>query len=98
MLLVGIVSIIQNMPKYMEFLKNNAYMEQNHVQKNLTLPLYTPYSNWIANDFSYSMTPLFYTLFPLLACLAYGWSYFGEHKSGYVMNMVICTGRKSQYF
>ena len=43
------------------------------------------------------MTALFYTLMPLLVCLAYGWSYFGERKSGYVMNVMIRTHKKSQY-
>lgn len=96
--LIAMLSVIQNLPKYYELLQNNAYAAQKGIQANPTLPLYTPYSNWIGNDFAYSMTPLFYTLFPLLACLAYGWSYFGERKSGYVMNVAVRTGKKSQYF
>lgn len=96
--LIAMLSVIQNLPKYYELLQNNAYAAQKGIQANPTLPLYTPYSNWIGNDFAYSMTPLFYTLFPLLACLAYGWSYFGERKSGYVMNVAVRTRKKSQYF
>ena len=96
-ILIAMVSVIQNLPKYYKLLQNNAYAVQQGIQQNPMLPLFTPYSNWIGNDFAYSMTPLFYTLFPLLACLAYGWSYFGERKSGYVMNVAVRTRKKSQY-
>ena len=96
--LIAMLSVIQNLPKYYQLLQNNAYAAQKGMQINPMLPLFTPYSNWIGNDFQFSMTPLFYTLFPLLACLAYGWSYFGERKSGYVMNVAVRTSKKSQYF
>ena len=96
--MISMVSVIQNLPKNYKLLQNNAYAVQQGIQQNPMLPLFTPYSNWIGNDFTYSMTPLFYTLFPLLACLAYGWSYFGERKSGYVMNAAVRTRKKSQYF
>lgn len=97
-ILIAMISVIQNLPKYYESLQHNTYAAQKGMQQNPMLPMFTPYSNWIGNDFQHSMTPLFYTLFPLLACLAYGWSYFGERKSGYVMNVAVRTSKKSQYF
>ncbi len=44
------------------------------------------------------MTALFYMLLPLLAGLAYGWSFSAERKSGYVAQMVSRSTKKSQYF
>lgn len=97
-LVIAIISVIQNLPKYYKFLENNAYAVEKGMEMNPLWPMFTPYSNWLGNDFTYSMTPLFYTLFPLLACLSYGWSYFGERKSGYVMNVAVRTNKRSHYF
>lgn len=56
------------------------------------------YRLWMGMDYGSAFTSLFYVLLPLLACLGYGWSYFGERRSGYVMNVVARSRKKSQYF
>lgn len=56
------------------------------------------YREWMGQDNSHAFPALFYMLLPLLAGLAYGWSYFEERRSGYVMNAVVRSRKKSQYF
>lgn len=56
------------------------------------------YIDWMGLDRSGAFPSLFYVLLPFLACLGYGWSYFGERRSGYVMNVVVRSRKKSQYF
>ena len=59
--------------------------------------MYTLYNKWIGADYIAPMTSLYYILLPLLASLAYGWSYFTEKKSGYVKNVVTRIDKKKYY-
>ena len=59
--------------------------------------MYTLYNSWIGADYAAPMTSLYYILLPLLASLAYGWSYFTEKKSGYVKNVVTRIDKKKYY-
>lgn len=97
-LVIAGISAVQNVQMYYDNLATIAEVQQN------SEVLYNPenesvilYNRCISMSFRSSMTALFYTLMPLLVCLAYGWSYFGERKSGYVMNVMTRTHKKSQY-
>ena len=97
-LVIAAISAWQMIDKYYLGLE----MEANALKvtgpgRNPSYALNMLYNNCLATGFDQSMTALFYTLMPLLVCLAYGWSYFGERKSGYVMNVMIRTHKKSQY-
>lgn len=98
-LVIAGISAVQNIQGYYYGLELEAGSEK--VAKEIYNPnngMSILYNRCILMNFQSSMTTLFYTLFPLLVCLAYGWSYFGERKSGYVMNVMIRTHKKSQYF
>lgn len=68
-----------------------------HASENPWLPVNTLYQYWIADDMSSVAPYIFYVLLPLTACLAYGWSYATELKSGYIKNVLIRTTRKNYY-
>lgn len=55
------------------------------------------FNHWIGGEFSSLGFTLFFTLFPILAVLPYGWSYFSENKAGYVKAVVTRSG-KPKYF
>ena len=97
-LVIAGISAVQNIQMYYDNLATIAEVQQNsEVLYNPEKEAVILYDMCISMDFASSMTPLFYTLMPLLVCLAYGWSYFGERKSGYVMNVMTRTHKKSQY-
>lgn len=97
-LVIAGISAVQNVQIYYDNLATIAEVQQNsEVLYNPQNESITLYNGCVSMDFASSMTPLFYTLMPLLVCLAYGWSYFGERKSGYVMNVMTRTHKKSQY-
>lgn len=64
---------------------------------NPWLPVGTVYRYWIGDDGGSVMPYVFYTLLPLTASFAYGWSYSYELKSGYIKNVLIRT-TKTRYF
>lgn len=68
-----------------------------HASENPWLPVNTLYQYWIADDMSSVAPYIFYVLLPLTACLAYGWSYSTELRSGYIKNVLIRTTRKNYY-
>lgn len=98
-LVIAAISAWQMIDKYylgLEMEANALKVTEHGSNPNYALSML--YNNCLVTGFDQSMTALFYTLLPLLVCLAYGWSYFGERKSGYVMNVMIRTHKKSQYF
>lgn len=97
-LVIGFVSAYQNISSYARAAADNAYrMEVSEVLFNPLYPMFSPYTNWIGGDYQYSMTSLFYLLLPLMASLAFGWSFCIEKKSGYIKNVVTRT-KKTHYF
>ena len=97
-LVIGFVSAYQNISSYARAAADNAYrMEVSEVLFNPLYPMFSPYTNWIGGDYQYSMTSLFYLLLPLMASLAFGWSFCIEKKSGYIKNVVTGT-KKIHYF
>lgn len=97
-IVITMVSIAQNLSSYWAAEVQNLMVAEQGFEKNPMHPMFTPYTNWIGNDYQFPMTSLFYMLLPLLAGLAYGWSYCTERKSGYVAQMVSRSRKKSQYF
>ena len=99
-IIIAMISAGQNIANYCRGLEMNAMTEQllEGEPFNPMYPINTVYSNWIGSDHQFPMTALFYMLLPLLAGLAYGWSYCTERKSGYVAQMVSRSTKKSQYF
>ncbi len=97
-LVIVTVSAYQNIGDYLESIElNQLKAEMSGVLVNPSLPVYTPYTIWIGGDYQYPMTSLFYLLLPLMAALAFGWSYCVEKKSGYEKNVMIRSNKK-QYF
>ena len=101
-LVVGIViasiSANQNIQLYLDAVAHNAYRKEiTDVLFNPMYPAFSPYTYWIGGDYQYPMTSLFYLLLPLMASLAFGWSFFMEKKSGYIKNVVTRT-KKIHYF
>ena len=77
-LVIAGISAVQNVQIYYDNLATIAEVQQNsEVLYNPQNESITLYNGCVSMDFASSMTPLFYTLMPLLVCLAYGWSYFG---------------------
>lgn len=97
-IVITMVSIAQNLSSYWAAEVQNLMVAEQGFEKNPMHPMFTPYTNWIGNDYQFPMTSLFYMLLPLLAGLAYGWSYCTERKSGYAAQMVSRSRKKSQYF
>ena len=97
-IVIAMVSVAQNLPSYWAAEEQNLMVAEQGFETNPMHPMFTPYTNWIGNDYQFPMTSLFYMLLPLLAGLAYGWSYCTERKSGYVAQMVSRSRKKSQYF
>ena len=52
------------------------------------------YGTWIGVENHTLGMAFYFFLFPLFALAAYGWSYYGERKSGYVKNVVSRTNKK----
>ena len=97
-LIIGFVSAYQNISNYVRAASDNAYrMEVSEVLFNPLYPLFSSFTNWMGGDYQYPMTSLFYLLLPLMASLAFGWSFCMEKKSGYIKNVVIRT-KKIHYF
>ena len=95
-LVIAAISAWQMIDKYylgLEMEANVLKVTEHGSNPNHALSML--YNNCLVTGFDQSMTALFYTLLPLLVCLAYGWSYFGERKSGYVMNVMIRTHKKA---
>lgn len=97
-IVIAMVSVAQNLPSYWAAEEQNLMVAEQGFETNPMHPMFTPYTNWIGNDYQFPMTSLFYMLLPLLAGLAYGWSYCTERKSGYAAQMVSRSRKKSQYF
>ena len=97
-LIIGFVSAYQNISNYVPAASDNAYrMEVSEVLFNPLYPMFSSFTNWMGGDYQYPMTSLFYLLLPLMASLAFGWSFCMEKKSGYIKNVVIRT-KKIHYF
>ena len=95
-LVIAAISAWQMIDKYYLGLEMDANaLKVTGSGRNPDYALNILYNNCLVMGFDQSMTALFYTLMPLLVCLAYGWSYFGERKSGYVMNVMIRTHKKA---
>ena len=97
-LLIAGVSAVQNITNYLTGREMLREIIAAGFEQNPTFAINSPYTEWIGNDPQYPMTALFYMLLPLLAGLAYGWSFSAERKSGYVAQMVSRSRKKSQYF
>ena len=98
-LLIVSISAYQNINGYFEF-ANDIQMQQESDPETVFNPvnqLFTLYNNWIGSEFDMPMNSLYYILLPLMAPLAYGWSYFTEKKSGYVKNVVTRIDKKKYY-
>ena len=95
-IVIAMVSVAQNLPSYWAAEEQNLMVAEQGFETNPMHPMFTPYTNWIGNDYQFPMTSLFYMLLPLLAGLAYGWSYCTERKSGYAAQMVSRSRKKSQ--
>ncbi len=65
---------------------------------NPDLPIYTVYNRWIGGSYGQVELDIFFLLIPILAILAYAWSYHEEKKSGYIRNVVCRTGRTAYFF
>ena len=97
-IVIAMISVAQNLLDYWQSQEWYFNAIENGFERNPTLPINSSYKYWIGSDYVYPMTSLFYMLLPLLAGLAYGWSYCTERKSGYVAQMVSRSRKKSQYF
>ena len=97
-LIIAGVSAAQNISNYLSLQETLREIIAAGFEQNPTFAINSPYTEWIGNDPQYPMTALFYMLLPLLAGLAYGWSFSAERKSGYVAQMVSRSRKKSQYF
>ena len=96
---ICLLSAVQNIQLYFRSLEGAAIrLEYGGADFNPMYPACTLYNSWIGVDYQNSMTPLFYMLLPLLAGLAYGWSYCNERKSGYTAQMVSRSSKRGQYF
>lgn len=52
---------------------------------------------WIGTDFQLAFNSLYYVLFPILAALPFGSSYYQDLKTGYVKNLCVKISRKEYY-
>ena len=98
-LLIVSISAAQNIGRYFWSLEAKQLQKEllGEGAYNPMYPLSALYNNWIGADYAAPMTSLYYILLPLLASLAYGWSYFTEKKSGYVKNVVTRIDKKKYY-
>ncbi len=98
-LLIVSISAAQNIGRYFWSLEAKQLQKEllGEGAYNPLYPLSALYNNWIGADYAAPMTSLYYILLPLLASLAYGWSYFTEKKSGYVKNVVTRIDKKKYY-
>ena len=95
--IVGI-SAYQNIVNYFEVVEMDVLQAETiGAPIDPTLPVFTPFTCWIGADYQYPMTSLFYLLLPLMAALAFGWSYCAERKSGYIKNIAVRTDKKNYY-
>ena len=98
-LVIAAISAYQNIECYYSWIADE--INAANVIKELRNPNHayiTLYNSWMAQDSQFPMTALFYMIMPMLACLAYGWSYYNERKSGYVRNISVRTRKRSHYF
>ena len=98
-IVIASISAYQNIQLYLDAVAHNAYRKEvlPDILFNPMYPAFSPYTYWIGGDYQYPMTSLFYLLLPLMASLAFGWSFFMEKKSGYIKNIVTRT-KKTHYF
>ena len=95
---IALISAGQNLPQYWAAEVDYEFAKENGMVFNPMHPIFSPYTSWIGGDYQFSMSPLFYMLLPLLAGLAYGWSFSVERKSGYAAQVISRSTKKSQYF
>ena len=88
-IVIASISAYQNIQLYLDAVAHNAYRKEvlPDILFNPMYPAFSPYTYWIGGDYQYPMTSLFYLLLPLMASLAFGWSFFMEKKSGYKRNL-----------
>lgn len=98
-ILIVSVSAYQNINGYFEFADGVKLRREFNAGKviNPLNQVFTLYNSWIGAEVSMPMNSLYYILLPLMAPLAYGWSYFTEKKSGYVKNVVTRIDKKKYY-
>ena len=86
--------------RYFEEMEFRQWQIQNSPEDymNSDYPVYTVYNRWIGGNFGQVERDIFFLLLPILAILAYAWSYHEEKKSGYIRNVVCRTGRKAYFF
>ena len=98
-IVIASISAYQNIQLYLDAVAHNAYRKEvlPDILFNPMYPAFSPYTYWIGGEYQYPMTSLFYLLLPLMASLAFGWSFFMEKKSGYIKNIVTRT-KKTHYF
>lgn len=97
-LTIAAISVWQSLSDYFWIMETEAHAQEVSGVLRFPFRIGSLYREWMGQDYSYAFPSLFYMLLPLLASLAFGWSYFEERKSGYVMNAVVRSRKKSQYF
>lgn len=97
-LIIAAISAWQMIDRYFWGMEMENALKATGYGSNPNHALSMLYNNCLVTGFDQSMTALFYTLLPLLVCLVYGWSHFGERKSGYVMNVMTRTHKKASIF
>lgn len=97
--LVSLLSAWNVIKRYLEELDFREWLIRESPQdyRNPDLPIYTIYNRWIGANYGEVEIDIFFILIPILAVLAYAWSYHEERKSGYIRNVVLRTGR-TPYF
>lgn len=97
---ISLLSARSVLDRYFEEMEFRQWQIQNSPEDymNSDYPVYTVYNRWIGGNFGQVERDIFFLLLPILAILAYAWSYHEEKKSGYIRNVVCRTGRKAYFF
>lgn len=95
-LICSVLSFIYNLSKYS--VENRFYdVYGMSPYKNHEVYVLTAFSYWIGGDFYSLGSVVFYFIFPLLAVLAFGWSYREEKRVGYHKMLISKTSRRTYY-
>ncbi len=74
----------------------SSYIKNGNFTENPTLSLYSFFYAWLGGDTNSLAYLLFFYLMPVGSALPYAWSYYREHRCGYLKNIVIRT-KKTNY-
>lgn len=95
---ITMFSLFPCLQSYYRYISNlEDFSEELSYVRNPMMATQTLFNCWIGSEAITPGSTYYFSLFPILVSIPYGWSYCTERQSGYIKNVIIRTGKLRYY-